>query len=266
MKTSLLCLILPASVFAAGARAQSDADWTVILRQDAGRVELDQTSIAKGEHGGMEAVVLTVFTRPQKTAAGKSYQKSMEKIEWDCAAQKLWVNATAHSTVSEMVDQYRVPNATPSRFPAPATLMGATARAMCDYFRKNGTGATATSGAPAHDEWETLLKRSDTQVDLNVSSIERGPNGGIQAYVLTMNSNPQTTPDGTEYKNSTEVLEFDCNAQKSWLHGVGYEMNSKLVGVKKYPDAEGFRFMPPMTLGGAIEEAACAYFRRKGLL
>lgn len=130
------------------------------------------------------------------------------------------------------------------------------------------TGAVVGAGASkaASDEWEILLKWDIARVDLNVSSIEKGPNGGIQAYVLTMHPAPRTTPDGAQYKNSTEVLEWDCNGQKSWLHGIAYEMNSKLVGLRKYPNAKASQFMPPETLGGATERAACSYFRRKGLL
>lgn len=131
-----------------------------------------------------------------------------------------------------------------------------------------GVLAVTFAGAPAvviADEWEMLLNRNDTRVDLNVSSIERGPHGGIQAYVLVMHAQPQTSPDGVLYKNVTEVTEYDCAGQRSWLHGAGYEMQSKLVSVKKYPNAEPSRFMPPQTLGGATERAACSYFLRKGL-
>jgi hypothetical protein len=81
-----------------------------------------------------------------------------------------------------------------------------------------------------------------------------------------MHPAPRPTPDGAQYKNSTQVLEWDCNGQKSWLHGIAYEMNSKLVGLRKFPNAKAARFMPPETLGGAVERAACAYLRRKGLL
>ena len=124
------------------------------------------------------------------------------------------------------------------------------------------------AGAPAvgrADEWETLVTRNDARIDLNVSSIERGRNGGVQAYVLTMHAQPRQTPDGAAYKNATQVIEFDCAGQRSWLHGVGYEMQSKLVGVNKYPNAEPLRFLPSDTLGGATERAACSYFLRKGL-
>ncbi len=127
--------------------------------------------------------------------------------------------------------------------------------------------AGTLAGTPATgmaDQWETLLKRTDTTIDLNVTSIERGPNGGAQASFLTMHAQPQTTPDGALYKNSTQVLELDCAGQRSWLHGVAYEMASKLVALKKYPGAAPFRFMPPETLGGATERAACASFRRRG--
>ncbi|MBI4608000.1 MAG: hypothetical protein HY726_03195 [Candidatus Rokubacteria bacterium] len=129
-----------------------------------------------------------------------------------------------------------------------------------------GAAVGAAASKAASDEWEMLLKRDIARVDLNVSSIERGANGGIQAYVLTMYSEPKTTPDGATYKNSTQVIEWDCASQRSWLHGVAYEMKSKLVGLRKYPNAEASSFMPPETLGGATERAACAYFRRKGLL
>ena len=124
-------------------------------------------------------------------------------------------------------------------------------------------GATASIAA---DKWETLVNRGNVRIDLNVSSIEKGANGGIQAYVLTMHSEPKTTPDGAAYKNSTAVMEWDCVKQLTWLHGIAYEMQSKLVGLRKYPNAEASRFMPPETLGGATERAACLYLRRQGLL
>ncbi|MBI2445791.1 hypothetical protein HYV43_05365 [Candidatus Micrarchaeota archaeon] len=130
------------------------------------------------------------------------------------------------------------------------------------------TGAVVGAAAPeaVGDEWEILVNSDIARIDLNVSSIEKGPHGGIQAYVLTMHPAPQKAPNGAEYKNSTQVLEWDCNGQRTWLHGIAYEMKSKLVDLRKYPDAKASRFMPPETLGGATERAACSYFRRKGLL